>query len=133
MRKKSYFFFFALFVSVNLWAGNFDEVVYGDEIVSEPVLLGFGSYKLLDVIANDQIRLLYEELRSLGTLEISVQKLSPTNDGETKTTRYTFVAWRQIAFTARKIAATLVVDRYSRTGIIDADPDYYRVVEFKKY
>lgn len=108
---------------------TFDEVVYGDQIVTEKVEAGFGMHKVLELVEEDEIRPHYLALREYGAIRVFAQKLEPQNAGETKTTRYTFEAWRRVGFVGSELAATWTVDVYSYRNIMDHRPDFYRIGE----
>jgi hypothetical protein len=108
-------------------APTFDEVIYGDQIVAEKVEAGFGMHTVLELIEADEIRPHYLALREYGAIRVLAQKLEPQNAGETKTTRYTFEAWRRVGFVGSELAATWTVDVYSYENIMDHRPDYYRI------
>jgi hypothetical protein len=126
---KAFLGFFVIgLTSVGLFAANFDDVVWNDEVVEEKVEAGFGITFLLEVIASKEVSSLYQELSKLGRVSIFAQKLPPQNANETKTTRLTFEAWQKTSFLEREKVKTLVVDCFSNTNIMDDAPTYYRIV-----
>ncbi len=107
--------------------GSFDKVVLNDEVVEKMTRLGFGATELLNVLEHPAVKAKYDEMRALGAIEVFVQKLPEKNPGEGKTTRFTFLAWKQTDFTSREKVASLQVDQYTDTRMQDASPRYYRV------
>lgn len=106
---------------------TFDNVIWGNAIVTEKVEAGFGTYAMLELINAEEIAPHYQNLRKYGRVRVFVQKLAPQNEGETKTTRYTFEAYRRIGFTQSELTATWTVDVYSSINIMDDVPNYYRI------
>lgn len=128
-------FVFSFATNANEKTATFDDVIFYNELTpeGEKIEAGFGIPFLLNLIEDKNVRPFYNEMRSLGFLRIYVQKLVPQNEGETKTTRLTFEAWRKTGFGRSELAASWTVDQYSSANCMDDGSDYYRVAEIVRH
>jgi hypothetical protein len=114
MAKFLSLFFSALFFTNLVEAAqyDFDSVVMEDKIVEEDVYLGYGCLQFLDLLANQKVQKLYNVIRTLGTLHISVKKIRSVNPNEKPTTRFTVTAHRN----TEDAVAKLVIDMMAKVG-----------------
>lgn len=110
---------------------NFDDVVYDDNIVVQKVEAGFGTLRLLEIIDRDEVRATFDELKKLGRIEVSVQKLKPKGENLSKVTKYTFTAITMTGFLTFKNKANFSVETYTDYNWADGGPTKYEVSEIK--
>jgi hypothetical protein len=115
--KTSRLLILGFLFSVNVFCADhqsespFDTTIWGSEVTSAPVTMGFGSqYFITQLMANDKAQVAYKELDKHGRIVIAVQKVkSEKYPGET-TNRFFLTAYRQVGFTESEKAAELTID-----------------------
>jgi hypothetical protein len=106
----------------------FDDVISKGQVTEKRTQLHAWS-SLMDMMGNRSVSKAYKKLLSYGHPRLFVEILPPQNEGESKTIRYTFEAWRKTSFVGSELRATLVVDKYTvPDGRMDAPfPKHYRI------
>lgn len=113
--------------------GAFDRVVLESELTSKPVDLGFGGIKLLDVVAHPEVEAKYKELRRLGSVSVTVQKVEAHNSYETNRNRYVFTSYARVGMLGSRKVAQLTVETYRNKMVMDHAPTEYDVGEIEGF
>lgn len=111
---------------------GFDNVVWGDQVVTEPVEAGFGTLRLLELVDHEEVRPAYNALKELGAITVSVQKLPAESDRTGKITKYTFTAHERTGMFSSRIAGKLTVETFDLLGYADGGPSIVRVGALEK-
>ena len=94
MLRKLAFLSALTFMSSLSYAGKnsgFGNVFYKEKLTKKPISMGFGGYKLIEIMEKREVKEKLKKLRELGaSFEVEAEKLPAMNSQETMTNRISF-------------------------------------------
>ena len=113
---------------------DFGNVFFKEKLTKKPIAMGYGGYKLIELMEAKEVKGKLKRLRRQGTsFSVEAEKFPAMNSHESMTTRITFYAIQQKSLSEWERVARLVIDTYSRTDIMDDSPTFYRVGEVEPF